>query len=118
MTEHELTTTLRLHPAGPHVLTVTGELDHHTAPRLRTALEEIELEAGSALVIDLSAVTYCDSTGITVLVTAYHRTQAEGASLALAGLTPDLTRVFTVVGLDQIFSFHPTAEDAVRALKS
>lgn len=35
----------------------------------------------------------------------------------LAGLNPDLTRVFEITGLDQVFAFHPTAEEAVKSLR-
>ncbi|MET9503687.1 STAS domain-containing protein [Streptomyces sp. NPDC006259] len=117
MTEPTLTVDQQIHGTGPVVLKVTGDLDHHTAPQLTQALEGVPLALGSALVIDLSGLTYCDSTGITVLVTAYHRTQAAGSSLSLAGLGHDLTRVFQTVGLDQVFTFHPTSDDALAALR-
>ncbi|GLW09110.1 anti-sigma factor antagonist [Microtetraspora sp. NBRC 13810] len=118
VTARDLAVTLFSHPTGPTVLTVAGELDFHTTPRLRATVEEIRLEAGSELVIDLSGLTYCDSTGIPVFVAAYHRAQAAGAALAFAGLNPDLTRVFGIVGLDQILSLHPTLEAAVAAVRS
>ncbi|MGC2998286.1 STAS domain-containing protein [Streptomyces sp. G35A] len=117
MTEPALTVEQQMHPAGPVVLTVTGELDHHTAPRLTEALEDVPLAPGTPLVIDLSGVAYCDSTGITVLVTAYHRAEAAGSSFSLAGLSHDLTRVFRTVGLDQVFTLHPTTDDALAALR-
>ncbi|MFJ8697008.1 STAS domain-containing protein [Streptomyces roseolilacinus] len=117
MTEPTLTVEKQIHEAGPVVLEVVGELDHHTAPQLTRALESVPLASGVPLVIDLSGVVYCDSTGITVLVTAYHRTEAAGCSLGLAGLSHDLTRVFQTVGLDQVFTFHPTVDDALAALR-
>ncbi|MFF8828599.1 STAS domain-containing protein [Streptomyces sp. NPDC015131] len=116
MTEPILTVDQQPHGAGRILLKVTGELDHHTAPRLSRELTSVPLAPDGALVLDLSGLTYCDSTGITVLVGAYHRTEAAGCPLALAGLSPDLTRVFHTVGLDQVFTFHPTADDALRAL--
>lgn len=117
MTEPTLTVVQQIHEAGPVLLQVTGELDHHTAPQLTQALESVPLDPGTLLVIDLSGVAYCDSTGITVLVTAYHRTQAAGCSLSLTGLSHDLTRVFQTVGLDQVFTFHPTVDDALAAVR-
>ncbi|MFJ4961733.1 Anti-sigma-B factor antagonist [Streptomyces sp. ADI96-02] len=113
-----LTVTAQPHLAGPHVLTLSGELDYHTSARLREALNEIPLETGTGLVIDLSGLTYCDSTGITLLVTAYQRAQATGAQLSLAGSSPDLLRVFRIVGLDQVFVLQPTTEEAINALRS
>lgn len=117
MTEPTLTVEQQIHEAGPVVLTVTGELDHHTAPQLTQELQNAPLAHGSPLVIDLSGLIYCDSTGITVLVTAYHRTKSVGSSFSLAGLSDDLHRVFQTVGLDQVFTLHPTLDDAFTALR-
>ncbi|MFF8034719.1 MULTISPECIES: STAS domain-containing protein [unclassified Streptomyces] len=117
MTEPILTVEQQAHEAGPVVVTVTGELDHHTAPQLTQVLNSVSLGPGTPLVIDLCGLTYCDSTGITVLVTAYHRTEAAGCSFGLAGLSHDLTRVFQTVGLSQVFTFHPTVDDAFAALR-
>ncbi|MFG1749931.1 STAS domain-containing protein [Streptosporangium sandarakinum] len=118
MVHNGLTVTLRSHPAGPRLLVVTGDLDHHTSPGLRDTVEELPMEAGSGVVVDLSALTFCDSTGIAVLIAAHQRAQAAGASLALAGIDPDIARVFRIMGLDRLLSFYDTAEDAVRALSA
>jgi len=111
-----LTVTSRRFPTGPHVLEVAGELDHHTGRLLTRAVEETPF-AEHGLVIDLSGMTYCDSTGITVLITAYQRAEALGAPLGLAGVGRDQMRVFEVVGLDQVFTFHGTAEEAAASLR-
>ncbi|GAA4102717.1 MULTISPECIES: STAS domain-containing protein [Actinomadura] len=115
MTDHVLSIDTHAHSAGPTVLTVAGELDYHTGGQLREALEETEFTK-AGVVIDLTDLTYCDSTGITVLVTAYHRAKKADAPLALAGLNPDLRRVFGIVGLDRVFAFHPTVEKAVSSM--
>ncbi|MFD3648469.1 STAS domain-containing protein [Streptomyces cyaneofuscatus] len=118
MSNQPLTVNTTPHPFGAYVLTVTGELDHHTSPLLRGALDEIALATGTGLVIDVSGMTYCDSTGITLLVSAYQRAQAADARLSLAGSSPDLLRVFRIVGLDQVFTLQPTTEQAIAALRS
>jgi anti-sigma B factor antagonist len=114
----ELAVTLQSHPAGPCLLAVGGELDYHTAPRLRAGLDQVPMQAVTGLVIDLSALTYCDSTGISVLVSAYHLAKAAGVELALAGINPDIARVFRVIGLDQVFSSYDSVDAAARALSS
>ncbi|MGW0363366.1 STAS domain-containing protein [Streptomyces sp. NPDC002990] len=118
MTDHPLTVTRESHPAGTTVLAVGGDLDHHTARGLSQALDDTPFDSGSQLVLDLSELTYCDSTGITVLVTAYRRAEAMGSALVLAGVNPDLMRVFGIIGLDQIFTFQPTVRRAVDAQPS
>jgi anti-sigma B factor antagonist len=115
VTDRVLTATTHTHPAGPTVITVVGELDFYTAAQLRQALEKTTF-TGEGVIIDLTDLTYCDSTGITVLVTAYHRAQAGKAPLALAGLNPDLERVFGIVGLRDVFAIYPTVDEAVTAL--
>ncbi|MDF3299090.1 STAS domain-containing protein [Streptomyces tropicalis] len=117
MTDRTLTVEAETHSSGVTVLTVTGELDHHTAPRLTHALENTPFARDSGTVLDLSGLSYCDSTGITVLITAYHRAQATGSNLFLAGVSSDLMRVFRIVGLDQVLSFQPNVDSAVAALR-
>ncbi|MGV9289113.1 STAS domain-containing protein [Streptomyces sp. NPDC003719] len=114
--EHLLTVTPRRTSSGPFVLEVAGELDHHTSHRLSQAVAEAEFD-DNGVIIDLSGLSYCDSTGITVLIGAYQRSQATGSPLSLAGVNPDQMRVFSVVGLDQVFTFHPSTEAAVAALR-
>jgi anti-sigma B factor antagonist len=115
--ESTLTVEQQQQENGPALLKVAGELDQHTAPDLTRVLENLSLTPGGALVMDLADLTYCDSTGITVLVTAYHRAQAAGCAFSLAGISHDLTRVFQTVGLDQIFTLHPTVDAAFAALR-
>jgi len=112
----DLWVTVRPHPRGPCLMSISGELDYHTASRLRAGLEDVPLEQGVSLIIDLSRLTYCDSTGVSVLVGAYHRSRAAGAALALTGMNP--ARVFHVIGLDQVFASYDTVDDAARALSS
>ncbi|KOT42578.1 anti-sigma factor antagonist [Streptomyces caelestis] len=114
--EYLLAVTPHQTPSGPLVLEVRGELDHHTAHLLSRAVDDAAFD-DSGVVIDLTGLTYCDSTGITVLISAYQKSQATGAPLSLAGVNPDQMRVFSVVGLDQVFTFHPSTEAAVASLR-
>lgn len=116
-TDPVLTVDRHTHPSGAVVLRVTGELDHHTAGALLGELDRLDLARTDGLVIDLSALSYCDSTGITVLVTAHHRADRAGCPLGLAGLGSELCQMFETVGLDHIFTFHPDVDGAVTALR-
>ncbi|WP_067904751.1 STAS domain-containing protein [Actinomadura chibensis] len=115
MTQYDLTIDRPIRDDDVPVLRVAGDLDHHTAPRLREALEKVPFTAGQGVVLDLSDLAYCDSTGVTVLVNAYKRSKPTGGRLLIAGLNPDLLQVFTIIGLDQVFVFHPTVDEAVAA---
>ncbi|WP_320781308.1 STAS domain-containing protein [Streptomyces sp. CRN 30] len=114
--ERLLTVTPRAVPGGPFVLEVKGELDHHSADVLTAAVDAAPFDS-HGVVVDLAGLTYCDSTGITVLITAYQRAQATGSPLSLAGVSEDQMRVFDIVGLDQVFTFHPSTEAAITSLQ-
>ncbi|MFC4031100.1 STAS domain-containing protein [Streptomyces polygonati] len=111
----DLTFTVEARPSGQCVLDVSGDLDLHTAHRLQHTLDGLALDGG--LVIDLSGVTYCDSTGLTALVGAYRRTQAEHTGFALCGTTQELARIFQIVGIDQIVAMYDTVEQAAEAVR-
>ncbi|MYV39972.1 anti-sigma factor antagonist [Streptomyces sp. SID1328] len=91
---------------GP-VLHVAGDLDYAEATVLREQVESLALSPGQNLVIDLSGLEYCDSTGLTVLLAARQRAQTASADMALAAVPADTLRILTLTGLDQIFTIHP-----------
>ncbi|MHC5700848.1 STAS domain-containing protein [Streptomyces tirandamycinicus] len=93
---------------GP-VVEVFGELDHSSAIRLRELIPTIELRPGQRLVMDLSGMEFCDSSGITALIAAHHHAQAARADLALAAVPAHTLRILRVVGLDQILPILPAA---------
>jgi anti-sigma B factor antagonist len=95
-------------PAGP-VLRVTGELDYEQAGALRARVQELALGRGQTLVIELSGLAFCDSTGITALLAARQLAQAAGADVVLADVPADTLRILVVVGLDQIFTIRSGA---------
>jgi anti-sigma B factor antagonist len=64
------------------------------------------------VIVDLSAVTFIDSTGLGVLVGAARRLRAQGGDLQLVGCTTALRRVLVIAGLDHVFDLPPeTAPD-------
>ncbi|MFD6994481.1 STAS domain-containing protein [Streptomyces sp. NPDC059943] len=100
--------------AGP-VLELTGELDHISCSQVRDLLPGLVLQRGQQLVIDLTGVTFCDSSGITALIAARNHALATHAGIALAAVPHHIHRIFTMVGLDQVFASYPTAQAAEAA---
>ncbi|MEO6700986.1 MAG: STAS domain-containing protein [Jatrophihabitantaceae bacterium] len=97
------------------VIEVRGEVDVHTAPELRDRLIQA-LDAGnSSLVVDLSWLSFIDSTGLGALVAARNHANALGASLRLVCKTERLLKVFRITGLDEVFQIHPTLAMATDA---
>ncbi|MFD0636560.1 STAS domain-containing protein [Catenulispora yoronensis] len=64
------------------------------------------------MVIDLSDLAFCDSSGITAMLVARRLTVAAGATMALAAVPGRVARIFARAGLDQIFTIHATTADA------
>ncbi|MET7746686.1 STAS domain-containing protein [Streptomyces sp. NPDC005385] len=91
---------------GPS-LRVIGELDFDQAAGLRQRVEQLPLLPGQCLVIDLSGLEYCDSTGITALLAARHHAHTAHADIVLAAVPANLMRVLTLVGLDRVFTIGP-----------
>lgn len=106
-----LTITTRDAATGP-VLQITGELDHETAPELRKATDGLTMTAGQLLVLDLTGLTFCDSSGISALLSARSWAIQHGGRIALAAVPANTARVLGIVGLDQVFAIHPDTDTA------
>jgi anti-sigma B factor antagonist len=83
--------------AGRITLTFSGELDLAAAPALRAALHD-HLE-DTDIVVDLSGVSFIDSTAIGVLVGAAKRAREAGHRVIVQNLQPVPSRVLTVAGV-------------------
>jgi anti-sigma B factor antagonist len=101
---------------GVGVVVLTGEVDIYTAPRFKEAMLEL-LDAGvGKLVVDLSAVTFIDSTALGVLIGGLRRVHDAGGVMALVVATPAVQRVLTITGLDRVFDVRDTRDAALVAL--
>ncbi|MGW6215148.1 STAS domain-containing protein [Streptomyces sp. NPDC055109] len=98
---------------GMRVLKLCGEIDADTADGLREALSVDDSVPRS--VLDLSIVTFMDSSAISVLVAARRDATAAGGWIRMAALTEPVQRVVEVVGLDTIISCYPTLPQALAA---
>lgn len=102
------------HSEGTPVVLVAGEIDMSTAPDLRGRLEEIPPGAAS-VVVDLSEVTFLDSTGLSVLIGTWKRLSNgdHEADLRLVVDGATIRRVLDVTGLSGVFSVFPSLEEAL-----
>ncbi|GLZ47027.1 anti-sigma factor antagonist [Actinomycetospora sp. NBRC 106375] len=85
------------------VVVVGGDLDYDSHGRLDDAVGDALGQPTSELVLDLEAVTYCDSCGLRVLIGAHRRAEEVGASFALRGVHGQPARALKLTGLDQVF---------------
>jgi anti-sigma B factor antagonist len=98
------------------VLEVRGEVDVHSAPQLRDRVIDLLDDGALAVVVDLNKLSFIDSTGLGALVAALNRANDRNATLLLACSSERILRLFTITGLDQLFTIHPSAADAAAAL--
>lgn len=105
--------TVRTTRRGPRVVVrVDGEIDLVTAPHLRCKLTQAIQQQSPHIVVDLTGVGLCGSTGLTVLRSAGLRASAKGGSLTLAGPRPTVRKVLTVSGYTKIFPVYDDIEAA------
>jgi anti-sigma B factor antagonist len=110
------TLTIDVDLAGPvRIVRVSGEVDLATAPILEEALKDFAA-GGDPVVVDLSAVGFLDSSGLSVLVQARQRLEeADGTNgLRLVVTRPVIRRVFEVTGLADVFTLVATLDEATR----
>ncbi|MEU5366711.1 STAS domain-containing protein [Streptomyces sp. NPDC005925] len=96
------------------VLTVSGEIDHHTGDHLRQALD-VSDTARPRIVIDLSRVTFMDSSGINILIVTYQTVTEADGWLRLAAPTDPVLRILQLVGIHDLIECHPTLGQALAA---
>jgi anti-sigma B factor antagonist len=86
-------------------VTANGEIDLMSAPDFRATLDRACAD-GAAVVVDLSAVEFMDSSGVHALLEARKATMASGGSLVIAGSSSPVARVLDLLGLSEIFAGH------------
>lgn len=91
------------------VLRVSGDLDLETTPRLLAGAEPHLAPATGGLVIDLSALKFIDSSGLSAMIKINQRMAAAGRPLSIVPPAPQVAKAFEITGLDQILPFRPAA---------
>ena len=101
------------HSHGLVLVDVAGEIDMHTAQDLGEVLAAALRLGSCRIVVDLTAVGFIDSVGLSVLVQNAKRALAGGSSFEIVCNDGRLMQVFEITGLRDVLSFHPTREDAL-----
>jgi anti-sigma B factor antagonist len=102
--------------AGHHVIAARGEIDLFTAPELKRVVTEAIESGERRVVIDLSEVSFLDSTALGVLIGAVKRLRSRDGALAIVNTEPSIAKTFEITGLDQIFTILPSRDQALAAL--
>ena len=89
---------------GAALMRISGELDVAAAPELRRHLIDLVDEDVRQVTMDLAAVSFIDSSGLSVLVSCLKRLRERGGNLALRSPTANTMKVFEITGLTEIFA--------------
>lgn len=100
------------------VLDVIGEIDIYTTPQFKEAVSAAIDEGKPGIVINMTKVTYMDSSGFGTLLSATKRLRPIDGALYLAGCNDAITRMLQITRLNTIFGIYATEEDAIAAAKS
>ncbi|MBP2579637.1 anti-anti-sigma factor [Streptomyces sp. PvR006] len=84
-------------------ITVAGELDLTSCPTLQDATSQAPLADGAPLRLDMSQVTFMDSSGLNLLLILRRRLADSGSRLLLTGVQGVPMRVLTLTGVDTLF---------------
>jgi anti-sigma B factor antagonist len=96
-----------------YVLSIVGELDVTSSPQVRNEVVRLLTDGATDVVLDLSAVPFVDSFGLGVLVSALKRTRSNGGNLALVVTEPNVQRLLTLTGLDEVFEVAGSVDEVV-----
>ena len=101
--------------AQTRIVTPAGELDLYRAPELKQAIEAA-IDAGATKIgVDLSSVTFIDSTALGVLVGAVKRLRDVDGAVAVGCSDANILKVFEITGLDRVFAIRATVDEALAA---
>ena len=104
--------------SGVPIVRVAGEIDAFTTPELKTALNEAIESSTKGLIIDLTEVSYMDSSGFGALLGAAKRVKPQGGTIYLVGCSDTIKRILHITKLDIMFELLATVEEAITAIES
>jgi len=95
------------------VLDAVGELDVSDVATLGESIRQAFDEGHGSVLVDLSEVSFIDSTGASSLLDEHRGAESHGRRLVLVAPGEQVIRVFSILGIDESLDIHPTVEDAL-----
>lgn len=97
---------------GATVMKPVGDVDLSRSPVLRNAIRSALNDKPDKLIVELSGVSYMDSSGVATLVEAMQITRKIQAKLVLCNLTDRVQSIFEIARLDQVFTITDDLDSA------
>ncbi len=95
------------------IISVHGEIDLHTAPKFETVMERLAGNGFRAVMVDMSGVSFMDSTGLSTLMRARDHLEERDISFRLVSPSHAVDRIFSVTGFQDYFEIFASREDAI-----
>ena len=99
---------------GVAVLTLEGRLNMTSAPSLRSAVEQLSDAGRARVVVDLSDVSFMDSSGLGALIAGLKRCRQNQGDLRITGVNTQVGTVLRLTNLDRVLRPHDSVEAACR----
>lgn len=110
-----MTTVMKMLSTGECLIGPLGDIDLATAPDLVAEFEYAVEHLSPRVLVDLSAVTFIDSSGLAALIRARLNAESLGGSFALTGADEAVSDLLTLTKLDQFFEIRPLPAAAAEA---
>ena len=100
------------HRSTHTLVRLRGEIDVATSPKLHDQLLPLMRSGIGLVLLDLSEISFCDVSGLRVLVSVHLHAGVLGVTLRLTALRPRLARLLRISGLDRTLSVYPAPPEA------
>ena len=98
---------------GITTITLTGEFDLSVVPRVEDEFRRVEADLPSLLVLDLSGLSFMDSSGLRIVVTADDRARRQGRRFVVVNGPDAVRRVFEITKVDEVVEIVDDLSQAV-----
>ena len=86
---------------------ICGEIDHHSSKKIREEIDRaLCRNSPDKLTLDLSGVTFMDSSGLGLILGRYKKTESAGISFSVTGASERASQMFSMVGLERLIKFE------------
>lgn len=102
--------------SGLTVCYVEGEIDINSSPELKKSFDKLIAKKTPKLIINLSKVTYVDSSGLATLVEILKNMRSYGGKMRLTNLSSKIRSLFEITKLEKLFEILASEEEAISSL--
>jgi len=98
------------------IITVCGQIDMFSAPEFREVLTDIINKGSKYLIVNMTEITFIDSSGLGVLLSILRTVRPMGGTIALCGCDPTIMRTMTATRIDTIIPVRKTLDEVMALL--